>query len=163
MQRIMFGEPWTTTLVQKTLLFLQNTKIKVSEVPFNYLIICIDHMSYRIRQCNKIPAINVTHEFFKDFFPSTIIECNKLDWKIKRLESIETFQKRILSFIRASPNSTFNCLNPKRVRLLSRLRLGLSHQNSNTVFKIFSISSAVVEKVKLKLVLTICSIFTTIW
>ena len=85
-------------------------------------------MSYRTRQCNKIPAINVKHDFFKNtFFPSTIIEWNKLDWKIKNSESIETFKKRILSFIRPSPNSTFNCHNPKGIKLLSRLRLGLSH------------------------------------
>ena len=67
-------------------------------------------------------------DFFKNtFFPSTIIEWNKLDWKIKNSQSIETFKKRILSFIRPSPNSTFNCHNPKRIKLLSRLRLGLSH------------------------------------
>ena len=61
------------------------------------------------------------------FFPSTIIEWNKLDLKIKNSESIKTFKKRILSFIRPSPNSTFNCHNPKGIKLLSRLRLGLSH------------------------------------
>ena len=77
-------------------------------------------MSYRTRQCNKIPAINVKHDFFKNtFFPSTIIEWNKLDWKIKNSESIETFKKRILSFIRPSLNSTFDWHNPKAIKLLS--------------------------------------------
>ena len=61
------------------------------------------------------------------FYPSTLIEWNKLDLKIKNSESIKTFKKRILSFIRPSPNSTFNCHNPKGIKLLSRLRLGLSH------------------------------------
>ena len=85
-------------------------------------------MSYRTRQCDKIPAINVKHDFFKNtFFPSTIIEWNKLDWKIKTSESIETFEKRILSFIRQYPNSIFYCHNPKGIKLLSRLRFGLSH------------------------------------
>ena len=120
-------------------------------------------MSYRTRQCNKIPTIKVKHDFFKNiFFPSAIIEWSKLDRKIKNSESIKTFKKRILSFIRPSPNSTFNCHNPKGIKLLSRLRFRLSHlreQNtsSNIVFKILSTSSAVVGKVKLKLVLTICS------
>ena len=83
-------------------------------------------MSYRTRQCNKIPAINVKHDFFKNtFFPSTIIEWNKLDLKIKN--SVTTFKRRILSFIRSSPNSTCNCHNPKGIKLMSRLRLGLSH------------------------------------
>ena len=68
------------------------------------------------------------HDFFKNtFFPWTIIEWNELAWKIKNSESIETFKKRILSFIRPSPNSTFNCHNPRRIKLLSWLRLGLSH------------------------------------
>ena len=48
-------------------------------------------MSYRTRQCNKIPAINVTHDFFKNtFFPSTIMEWNKLDLEIKNSESVVT-------------------------------------------------------------------------
>ena len=86
------------------------------------------NISYRTRQCNKIPAINVKHDFFKNtFFPSTTIEWNKVDWKIKNSENIEIFKKIILSFIRPSPNSTFNCHNPKGIKLLSQLRLGLSH------------------------------------
>ena len=85
-------------------------------------------MSYRTKQCNKIPAINVKHDFFKNnFFPSTIMERNKLDWEIKNSESIVTFQKIILSFIRPSANSAFNCHNPRGIKLLSRLRLGLTH------------------------------------
>ena len=111
---------------RKLCCFYKNIKIIVSEVPLlNYR---IHNMSYRTRQCNKILAINVKHDFFKNtFFPSTIIECNKLDWKIKNSESIETFKKRILSFTRPSPNSTFNCHDLRGIKLLSWLRLGLSH------------------------------------
>ena len=36
-------------------------------------------------------------------------------------------KKNILKLIRPSPNSIFNCHNPKGVKLLTRLRLGLSH------------------------------------
>ena len=80
------------------------------------------NMSYRRKQYNKVPAINVKHNFFKNtFFPLTIIEWNKLDWKLKTLKVLK------LSFIRPSPNSTFNCHNPKGIKLLSQLRLGLSH------------------------------------
>ena len=85
-------------------------------------------MSHRTRQCNKIPAINVKHDFFKNtFFPSTIIEWNKLDWEIKNSENIVTFKKRILSFIKPSANSTFNCNKPGGIKLVSPLRLGFSH------------------------------------
>ena len=60
-------------------------------------------------------------------FPSIIMEWNKLGWEIKNSESIVTFKKRILSFIRPSANSTFNCHNLRGIKLLSRWRLGLSH------------------------------------
>ena len=77
-------------------------------------------MPYKTRQCNKIPAINVKYDLFKcTFFPSAIIEWNKLDWNIKNPESIETFKKRTLSFIRPSPNNTFNYHSPKGLKLLS--------------------------------------------
>ena len=73
-------------------------KILKSQSPkYLYSIIPIHNMSYRTRQCNKIPAINVKHDFLKNtFFPSTIMEWNKLDWEIKNSENIATFKKRIL-------------------------------------------------------------------
>ena len=55
------------------------------------------------------------------------MEWNKLDWEIKNSESIVTFKKRILPFIRPSANSALNCHNPRGIKLLSRLRLGLIH------------------------------------
>ena len=109
-------------------------KILKSQSPkYLYSIIPIHNMSYRTRQYNKIPAINVKHDLFKNTnFLSIITEWKKLDWKIKNSESIETFKKRILPFIRPSPNSTFNCHNPREVKALSQLRLGLSHLREHT-------------------------------
>ena len=70
-------------------------KILKSQSPkYLYSIIPIHNMSYRTRQCNKIPAINVKHDFFKNtFFLSTTIEWNKSDLKIKNSQSIQTFKK----------------------------------------------------------------------
>ena len=49
-------------------------------------------MSRKTRESNQIPVLKVKHDFFKNtFFPSTIIERNKLDWKIKNSESIKIF------------------------------------------------------------------------
>ena len=93
------------------------------------------------------------------------MELNKLDWKIKNSESIATFKNRILSFIRPSANSTCNCHNPRGIKLLSRLSLGLSHLREHKFKHSFQDSlnpSAIVEKVKLKLVLTICFTVPTI-
>ena len=44
--------------------------LKSQSSKYLYSIIPIQNMSYRARQCNKIPAINVKHDFFKNtFFP----------------------------------------------------------------------------------------------
>ena len=93
--------------------------LKLQSPKYFYSIIPIHNMLCRTRQCNKTPAINVKHEFFKNsFFTSTKIEWNKLDWEIKNSESIESFNKIFLSFIRPSLNSTFNSPNPKGIKFL---------------------------------------------
>ena len=66
--------------------------------------------------------------FFKNcFFPSTIKEWNNLDPHIKKSKSISIFKSNILKFKRPKPNNVYYCHNPKGIRLLTRLRLGLSH------------------------------------
>ena len=58
-----------------------------------YSIIPTHNVTHRKRECNEIPAINMKHDFFKNTsFPSTKIEWNKLYWKIKNSETIETFK-----------------------------------------------------------------------
>ena len=49
--------------------------------------------------------------------------------QIGRLKTLTVLKllKRVLSFIRSSPNSTSNCHNPRGIKLLSRLRFGLSY------------------------------------
>ena len=80
------------------------------------------------RNHNNIPLFNVKHEYFRNsFFPSTVIEWNKLDNNIRNSESVSAFKKQILKFIRPSTNSTFNVHNPHSIKLLARLRVGLSH------------------------------------
>ena len=80
-------------------------------------------------RCKKsIPLLNVKHDYFKIFFfPSTIIEWNNFDSNIRNSENLALFKKRILAFIRPSANSTFHCLNSNVLKLITRLRLGLSH------------------------------------
>ena len=73
--------------------------------------------------CKKsISLLSVKHDYFKNsFFPSHIIEWNKLDPNIRNSENLVLFKKRILAFIRPSANSTFHCLNP-RLRVHCHLR-----------------------------------------
>ena len=66
--------------------------------------------------------------FFKNsFFPSTIIEWIKLDPHLRKSDNFSVFKSNNLKFIRPSPNSVYNCHNPRGICLITRLRLGLSH------------------------------------
>ena len=47
--------------------------------------------------------------------------------KIRNSNTFSAFKKSILKFIRPSSNSIFNCHSPKGIKLIARLRLGLSH------------------------------------
>ena len=83
---------------------------------------------YRTSNVQNILHINVKQQFFKNsYFPSTIIEWNKLDSNIRNSETLNIFKSKILKFIRPTANSIFGCHNPIGVKLLTRLRLGLSH------------------------------------
>ena len=73
-------------------------------------------------------SLNTNHNFFKNsFFPSTIIEWNKLDPGLRKAESLSLFKTNILKFIRPSSNSVYNCHYSKGLKSITRLRLGLSH------------------------------------
>ena len=83
---------------------------------------------HETRYSSNIPEIHVRHDYFKNsFFSSTIYDCNKLDWKIKNLGSLSIFKKNLLNFIQSCANSMADIHNLYRIKLLSRLRLGLSH------------------------------------
>ena len=81
---------------------------------------------YNTRNTNNIPQFKVKHKFFQNyFFPSAVIEWNKLDQNICNSENLNIFKKKFLKFIHPSGNSVFRSHNPKGVTLLTRLRLGL--------------------------------------
>ena len=80
------------------------------------------------RYKNSISLFNVKHDYFKNyFFPLTTIEWNNLDSNIRNSESLAIFKKRILAFRGPSANSTFHCHCPEGLKLITRLRLSLSH------------------------------------
>ena len=65
-------------------------------------------------------AVWIRKTFFNNsFFPSTVIEWNKLNPNLRNENSLQ--------FIRPSLNSFFNWHNPKGIKLVTRLRTGLSH------------------------------------
>ena len=112
------------SLVQKTILFLQT----LQHPHYLFKLIPSRSSGYITRNIHNIPFFKTRHTFFKNsFFPSTIIEWNKLDHNIRNSSSFNIFRKSILKFIRPSANSLFNCHNPKGIKFITRLRLGLSH------------------------------------
>ena len=92
---------------------------------FNTILTSVN--TYNTRNAD-IPLFNIKYNFFQNsFFSSAVIEWNKLDLNIRNSESLNIFKKTLLNFIRPSGSTVFNCHNPKGVKLLTRLRLGLSH------------------------------------
>ena len=84
--------------------------------------------SYVTRNIHNIPFFKTRHTFFKNcFFPSTIIEWNKLNYNIRNSSSFKIFRKSILKLIRPSANSFFHSHNPKGIKFITWLRLGLSN------------------------------------
>ena len=93
---------------------------------------------YSTRTVGNIPLIKTKHNFLKNcFFPSAIIEWNNLDPSLRNCKSISVFKEKILNFKVPSPNSFFDCHNPKEIKLITRPWLGLSHLRKHK-FKQFS-------------------------
>ena len=92
------------TLVQKTLSFY---KILNEESPA-YLFDLIPNLN-RVHETR--------HDYFKNsFFPSTISEWNKLDWKIRNPGNLSM---NLLNFIRTCANSIFKIHNLNGIKLLT--------------------------------------------
>ena len=105
--------------------FYQVYKIHSPKYLFNNIPVTVSR--YNTRNINNIPQFKVEHNFFRNsFFPSAVIEWNKLDLNIRNSESLNVFRNSLLKFIHPSGSSVFNCHNPRGVKLLNRLRLGLS-------------------------------------
>ena len=81
---------------------------------------------------NSIPSFKCRTNCFKhSFLPSTLNDWFNLDINIRNSESITLFKCRLLSFIRPVQNSIYNIFDPKGLKFLTRLRLGLSHLNAH--------------------------------
>ena len=108
-------------------------KIMKTEHPrYLFELIPIVRHSYSTRNSQMTDSFRCRTDFFKNsFFPFSLSEWNKLDPQVRNIESFMSFRKSLLNFIRPSENSIFNIHNPIGIKLLSRLRLGLSHLNDH--------------------------------
>ena len=117
-------------LLQKAV-FYKIFKNKSSAYLFN--LIPARNTHYPLRNSDKIPCFNTKHNFFKNsFFPSTLMEWNKLDVSLRKCDSFSIFKKETLKFIQPSSNSSYNCQNPIGIKYITRIRLGLSHLQEHT-------------------------------
>ena len=86
---------------------------------------------YITRNRNDIATYQCRTDAFKfSFFPWTITEWNKIDIKIRN-SPYSVFRNYLLNEIRPKPSPLYNIHNPSGIKLLTRLRLGLSHLNEH--------------------------------
>ena len=83
--------------------------------------------SYNTRNSEDITTFPSRAEtFIFSFFPWSIVEWNKIDLKIRN-SSCLVFRNYVLKRIRPLAAPLYNIHNPLGLKLLTRLRLGLSH------------------------------------
>ena len=92
------------------------------------LIPIVEPSCYSLRS-NRRPNVPIirTKRFKSTFFPSSPFNWNQLDPSIQNSSSVEIFKRSLLKFIRPKPEQVFKIHHPKGLKLLTRLRLGLSH------------------------------------
>ena len=77
---------------------------------------------------NQVPFFKAKTDFLKNcFFPAVITEWNKLDISIRNSSLYHIFKNLILKFIRPEPNRISSTQNFEDLKLLTRMRIGLSH------------------------------------
>ena len=63
--------------------------------------------------------------------PSILNDWFNLDDKIRNSKSISIFKNKLLSFVRPVQSNMYNILDPKGLKFLTRLRLGLIYLNEH--------------------------------
>ena len=84
--------------------------------------------NYNVRNPVEIRLINARTDLFQfSFFPYCIKEWNNLASSIRASNSIDIFKNSLLRFVRPRGSSVYGIHNPLGLKLLTRLRVGLSH------------------------------------
>ena len=87
---------------------------------------------YSTRSVEDVAMLYSRTDIFKySFFPCTIPDWNELDLKIRQSKTLLTFQNALLKIGRPIAKSIYNVHNPIGLKLLTRLRLCLSHLNQH--------------------------------
>ena len=83
------------------------------------------------RQNRYVSFSKNTNYFANSFFPYCTDKWNELDPAIKDIKSLPLFKKALLDFIRPSAAHVFDVSDHSGLKLLTRLRLRLSHLNEH--------------------------------
>lgn len=86
--------------------------------------------SYPLRHQATIGQISArTACFNASFYPSCLLEWNKLDHEVRESPTISIFKNKLLSLIRPPPKPVYSIHDPKGLAILTQLRVGLSKLN----------------------------------
>ena len=72
-----------------------------------------------------------TNYFYNSFFPFCTDRWNEIDPALKNIKSLVLFKKSLLEFIRPAANPVFDVSDLSGLKLLTRLRLRMSHLNEH--------------------------------
>ena len=87
---------------------------------------------YNTQTNEDITTFYCRTEVFKySYFPATIMEWNKRDVTHRKSESLPYFRNALLKIGWPTSKPIYNSHNPIDLKLLTRLRLGLSHLNEH--------------------------------
>ena len=87
--------------------------------------------SYNTQSLDQTETYYCRTDALKKIFPYTIVDWNKLDLDIRKSKSYAIFQNALLKIGRPDQYSIYRIHNPVRLKLLTRLRLGLTHLNEH--------------------------------
>ena len=91
-------------------------------------IVTLNQPIYNVRNPDEFRQINARTDLFRfSFFPYCIKEWNKLNSSTRASKSVDIFKNSLLKFLRPKGFSVYGIHNPLGLKLLVRLRVGLSH------------------------------------
>ena len=88
----------------------------------------VKQTSYDLARKNLFRNFTLHTDYFKNsFFPYCVREWNKINPNLRNSPSLSVFKKGLLAFIRPKECSIYNIIDPYGLKLLTRLRVNLSH------------------------------------
>ena len=108
-------------------------KVKTQRAPkYLYKPIPLKNNTYNTRSTHLVGTYFCRTNAFKySFFPYTIREWNKLDLQLRNEKSFKKFRNILLKLGQPTPDLIYVIHRPLGLKLLARLRLGLSHLNKH--------------------------------